>query len=90
MTGEEEEGIRPGVLAAFFPFLPLICTSEDSLAQAALRGQKTGSSTGTSHYIPFLGRTNIWAATHAVLRLQKLCLRLLFRKVPHEVNTTVI
>lgn len=38
MTGEEEEDVCPGALAAFSPFFPLICASEDSLAQAALGG----------------------------------------------------
>lgn len=62
VTGEEEES----VMAAFSPFLSLICTSEDSLVRAVLRGGKRGSSAGTSCYIPFLWRNDIWTATEVV------------------------
>jgi len=48
VTGEQEEDIRPGALAAFSSLFPLFCTSEDSLAQAALGGWSRGSSTGIS------------------------------------------
>lgn len=48
MTGEEEEDLCPGALAAFSPFVALTSTSVDSLAQAALGGWNRGISTGTS------------------------------------------
>lgn len=88
--GEEEEDTCPGAMAAFSPFFPLICTSEDNLVQAALGDWSKGRK---FHWylscITSLGRDNIWAAAQAVLPLQKFCLQLLFRKVPHEFNTDV-
>lgn len=48
MTGEEEEDVCACAPAVFFLFFLLICTSDDSLAQATLACWSRRSSTSTS------------------------------------------